>query len=111
MNKLHLSLRAQDDLSEIKTYIANDLENSAAAARTVASITQNLRILRNHAFAGARLSSIANVESDYRYLVCGNYLAFYRVSGTNIFIDRILYGRRDYMRILFNVDLDEDTNI
>ncbi|KLU59023.1 hypothetical protein CEB3_c50430 [Peptococcaceae bacterium CEB3] len=28
-------------------------------------------------------------------------LAFYRIDSTNVFIDRILYGRRDYLHILF----------
>ena len=31
----------------------------------------------------------------------GNYLTFYRVNGNEVYVDRILYGRRDYLRILF----------
>ena len=26
---------------------------------------------------------------------------FYRIYGKDVYIDRVLYGRRDYMRILF----------
>ena len=44
---------------------------------------------------------MADVESDYRFLVSGNYLAFYRAYGNTVYVDRILYGRRDYLRILF----------
>lgn len=40
-------------------------------------------------------------ETDYRYLVCDKYLAFYRCISGDIYIDRILYGRRDYLTILF----------
>ena len=47
------------------------------------------------------MSSIAEVESDYRVLVTGSYLTFYRVRGNEVYIDRVLYGRRDYLRILF----------
>ena len=101
MNNLHLSEEAQNDLLEIKAYIEEDLLNPSAALATVSRITKSLRILQNHAQAGALLSSIADIESDYRFIVSGNYISFYRASGREVYIDRILYARRDYMRILF----------
>lgn len=72
-------------------------------------ITKDIYALKNHALLGAPLSSIAEVPGDYRFLVTGNYLTFYRVSGTDIYIDRILYGRRDYLPCLFNGILKQDT--
>ena len=42
-----------------------------------------------------------------RFLVIGKYLAFYRIVENEVYIDRILYGGRDYLRILFD-DLTED---
>ena len=107
MNNLHLSDDAQNDLARIKQYIAEDLENPAAAVATVRKITKGIRTLREHALIGPPLSSITDVESDYRFLVTGNYLAFYRVSGRDVYVDRVLYGRRDYLRILFT-DLPEN---
>ena len=101
MNNLHLSEEAQNDLLEIKAYIEEELLNPSAALATVSRITKSLRILQNHAQAGAPLSSIADIESDYRFIVSGNYISFYRTYGSEVFIDRILYARRDYMRILF----------
>lgn len=101
MNNLHLSEEAQNDLLEIKAYIKEDLLNPSAALATVSRITKSLRILQNHAQAGALLSSIADIESDYRFIVSGNYISFYRAYGREVYIDRILYARRDYMRILF----------
>ena len=101
MNNLHLSEEAQNDLLEIKAYIEEELLNPSAALATVSRITKSLRILQNHAQAGAPLSSIADIESDYRFIVSGNYISFYRIYGSEVFIDRILYARRDYMRILF----------
>ena len=100
MNNLHLSEEAQNDLLEIKAYIEEELLNPSAALATVSRITKSLRILQNHAQAGAPLSSIADIESDYRFIVSGNYISFYRAYGSEVFIDRILYARRDYMRIL-----------
>ena len=101
MNNLHLSEEAQNDLLEIKAYIEEDLLNPSAALATVSRITKSLRILQNHAQAGALLSSIADIESDYRFIVSGNYISFYRAYGREVYIDRILYARREYMRILF----------
>ena len=107
MNNLHLSVEAQNDLVEIKTYIEEELSNPTAALATVSRITQSLRILQTYAQAGTPLSSIADVASDYRFVVSGNYISFYRAYDSEVYIDRILYARRDYMRILFG-DITKD---
>lgn len=110
MNNLHLSQEAQNDLLEIKAYIEEELLNPSAALATVSKITRSLRILRTYAKAGVPLSSIADVESDYRFLVSGNYLSFYRIYGNEVYVDRVLYARRDYMRVLFGDIPTEETD-
>lgn len=110
MNNVHLSEEAQNDLMEIKAYIEEELFNPTAALTTVAKITKSLRILRTYAKAGAPLSSVTGIESDYRFIVSGNYMSFYRVYGEEIYVDRILYARRDYMRILFGDSTAEETD-
>lgn len=107
MNNLHLSEEAQNDLVKIKAYITEELENQDAALATISRITEKIRILKDQAYVGTPLSSIADTESNYHFLVSGNYLVFYRAYGKNIYIDRVLYGRREYMRILFG---DAQTN-
>jgi addiction module RelE/StbE family toxin len=106
MNNLHLSDQAQADLAEIKAYIEKELENPIAARSTVRKITQDIRILKSQALAGASLSSIVDGDSDYRFLVTGNYMTFYRVCGRDIYIDRVVYGRRDYPRLFFGDTLN-----
>lgn len=101
MNKIHLSEEAQNDLMEIKAYIENEILNPSAALRTVSRITKSLRILRTHAQAGTPISSVTDIEGDYRFMVSGNYIVFYRACDKEVYVDRILYARRDYMRILF----------
>ena len=101
MNKIYLSHKAQSDLEEIKRYISKELENPSAGINTVKRITQTIRILQTYAEAAALLSSIADTDDTYRFLVSGNYFIFYRVNEHDIYVDRILYGRRDYLRILF----------
>lgn len=100
-NKIHYSAEARRDLDDIWDYIVTDLCNASAAERIVSDIMDTVDQLENFSEMGALLASIANVDSDYRFLVSGNYLIFYRVSGMNVYVDRILYGRRDYLRILF----------
>ena len=63
MNNLHLSYEAQNDLSDIKDYIAEDLENPQAAIATVSKITKTIRMLRDRALIGTPLSSIADVDA------------------------------------------------
>ena len=78
MNNLHLSEEAQNDLFEIKSYNEEELLNPSAALATVSRITKSLRILQNYAQTGAPLSSIADIESDYRFIISDNYISFYR---------------------------------
>ena len=102
MNKLQLSRAAQKDLLEIKSYIAVDLENPKAAMEAIKRITKKIRLLNDNPLMGAALASISGANSDERFLVCGSYMVFYRITRENIFIDRVLYGRRDYLRVLFD---------
>ena len=110
MSNLHLSHEAQNDLAEIKDYIAEDLENPQAAIATVSKITKAIRMLRDYALLGTPLSSITDVDSNYRFLVSGNYMVFYRANGSDVYIDRVLYGRRDYMRVLFENQICGETS-
>lgn len=46
---------------------------------------------------------------EYRYIICGSYMVFHHYQEDTVYIDRVLYGRRDYMAILFGAQL-EDTD-
>lgn len=89
---------ARRDIMEINTYISRTLNNPRAASGIVKRITTQLRALEQQE------SLVA-----YRYLVCGNYMAFYHLSEEGACVDRILYGRRDYMTILFGDAFSEET--
>lgn len=102
MNKLKISPEAKDDLAGIKDYISQELCNSQAAVNLVSQITKKIRGLSEYPGIGAQLSSIMDIQTDYRFLVCANYLIFYRCEDGLVFVSRILYSRRDYLRILFS---------
>ncbi len=107
MYKLKISPEAKDDLVEIKSYISQDLCNQQTAENLVSKIINKISGLSEHPGIGAPLSSVVDINTDYRFLVCANYLIFYRCEDEIVFVSRILYGRRDYTRILF-ADLSVD---
>lgn len=100
-NKLHYTDRARRDMDEIWDRIAGEYQNPAAATVVIDRIMDDIDTLGDFAEIGPLLSSIADVESDHRFLVSKKYLTFYRVCGRDVYIDRILNGRTDYLRILF----------
>lgn len=101
MSEIKFSPEAVKDLQQTKAYITDELLSKQAANNTVNKILKNIRMLAEFPNSGAPLSGAVGIETDYRYLVCGNYTAFYRVENETVYIVRILYGRRDFMRILF----------
>ena len=108
-NKIHYSSESRRDLDDIWDYIVSELQNRSAAECVIDRIMDAVDPLKNFAEMGTLLSSIADVGTDYRFLVSGNYMVFYRVQGNDVYIDRVLYGRSDYMSVLFKDLLREET--
>ena len=108
-NNIHYSVEARRDLEDIWDYIEADLCNPTAAQRTVNRILDSVDQLESFSGLGSPLSSITDTDTDYRFLVTGNYMTFYRVFGNDVYVDRILYGRRDYLRVLFGDMIEAET--
>ena len=108
-NKIHYSPESRRDLDDIWDYIVSELQTRSAAERVINRIIDAVDPLKNFAEMGTPLSSIADIGTDYRFLVSGNYMVFYRVQGNDVYIDRVLYGRSDYMSVLFKDLLREET--
>ena len=92
---------ANDDLLSIREYIEKELDNPSAASNTLAKITGSIRQLADFPLSGASLASVAEFETDYRFTVSGSYISFYRYINETVFVDRVLYARQDFMKILF----------
>ena len=101
MAKIQYSQAAKQDLEDIGDYIAMELKSPKAALNTINHIQDAIDKLEYTPHIGSSLSARYENVGDYRYIVCGNYLAFYRVQANDVYIDRILYGKRDYLSILF----------
>jgi toxin ParE1/3/4 len=89
---------ADEDLTEIILYIAQD--NLSAAERLLTKIEGSLIRLESHPLLGRVPNDEELMKSGYRFLVIENYLIFYTIEAKLIFINRIVHGARDYLRIL-----------
>lgn len=89
------------DLQELKDYISKTLHNPKAAQRITKNILDQCSNLKSHPQLGMSLAAKTGVDTDLRYLICEHYLTMYREEGDLILIARILDGRTDYMRVLF----------
>ena len=112
MANVQLSPAARDDLTEIRRYITEELQNPIAAERTIRRIFKSLRLLEQYPFSGAPLYA-AGTDTGYRSAISGNYRSFYRCDERDVYVIRILYGRRDFMRILFGAipSNDDEENL
>ena len=101
MAKINFTPDALDDIKKIKVYITDELCGEQSAINMIEKIMKRIRQLADFPEVGASLSSIISIEVPYRFLVCGNYTVFYKVEGDEVHIIRVLYGRRNFMQILF----------
>ena len=105
MAKLVMSPEAKADLKEIAGYIAHKLNNPDSALRLLRRVKEDTSKLRKFPEMGTPLRKSGDVE--YRYIICGSYMVFHHYQEGTVYIDRILYGRRDYMAILFGALLED----
>lgn len=101
MYKIRINPLARKDLLDIKDYITNELDSPTAAVNVVLKIIESYEKLKEFPMLGIELSSKIDVVTDYRYLITGNYIVFYKIDDNYVSIYRILYTRRDYIKILF----------
>lgn len=99
-NNIKYSPEALNDLQEIWRYISTNLSNPIAAENTVNGIIDCVDILKQFSKAGSTLNFSNGINSGYRFVQYKNYIAFYRISGNDVFVDRVIYGKSDYIKIL-----------
>lgn len=89
---------ADEDLTEIISYIATD--NPTAANAIAYKIEKNIELLSENPILGRipRDEDIKNL--GYRYIIIQNYIVFYTIEERTILIHRILHGARNYKTIL-----------
>ena len=107
MAKIRLSPTALLDLQQIKEYIEKTLSNPIAANNTIKRIIKDYSLLEQSPFMGVSLSTKVSFPTDYRFLISGKYIIFYKIDEEFVSIYRILYGKRDYLKVIFKDKIKE----
>jgi len=111
MANVILSPKAEMDLEQIGDYISQQSGSNKTALSIIRKIKSRIDELESFPLIGKPLAAFVVEDTDYRFLGCGSYLAFYRVKNNDVFIDRVLHGRQDYISILLgdvHEELDEN---
>ena len=91
------SPEAVHDLDRVYESGLEYLNSNDSATQQVEDIMDSIEGLSLFPEMGTLVSVVTGIDCDYRYIVCGKYLAFYHYDGINVFIDRILHTRMDYI--------------
>ena len=89
---------AEEDLDEIVAYVA--LDNLQAASKLADRIETRLGSLSSFPRLGRIPRDSDLRDAGYRYLIIGDYLAFFTVEKHTVIVHRILHGTRDYRELL-----------
>ena len=108
MARAVISGLAKTDMREIADYISREKHNPGAAVNLIRRFREAINGLRDFPESGSLLFPPGKERSQYRFLVCGSYLIFYHTDRVTVMVDRVLYGRRDYLALLFGDKLTDE---
>ena len=97
---LFYSPQAQLDLDEIYDYFANELNDPRKGQAVVGDILSAVERIPGRALRYLIVGPLPFTTDEYRFLAVGSYLVFYRAVSESVYVDRILYKRRDFASLL-----------
>ena len=102
MYKLEYLPTALNDMVEIVKYISAELKNPIAANRLSEEFIKAAEGLTDFPYSNPVYTTMRPLKREYRKTVVENYIMFYWVDEANkiITITRVLYGKRDYGKII-----------
>ena len=100
--KVRIIKPAQNEIREIYRYIVDDLQNPTAAVNRITLIDENIQSLKE---SPARFPLVRDdylASKGFRTIVVKNHLIFFiiREETKVVSVMRVLYERRDWLRIL-----------
>ena len=101
MFTVKITPQATEDLLEIKNYIENELKNPIAAHNTIKTIVETYENLSTIGGTGIPVERYVPFPTDYKFVLSNNYSIFYRIDGDIVRVIRIMYTKRDFVKILF----------
>ena len=99
-DRLHYSPQSQLDLDEIFDYFANELVNPEKGASVVSGILTAARKIPGRATRFPPVGPLPFTVDEYRFLQVGSYVIFFRETGEEVYVDRVLNNKRDFASLL-----------
>lgn len=101
---LNYSKASLNDLDRTRSYISDTLKNRKAAEKLLKEIIQACEQLKTFPHLGRPLVDPNGSITNYRLLNIRNQIAVYEIIDDAVFVQRILDGRTDYLRLVFNTN-------
>ena len=100
--KVRITDPAQNEMREVFRYIAEDLQNPVAAVRRISQIDEKIQSLKNNPARFPLVRDDYLASKGLRMIVVKSHLVFFIIHEKEhiVSIMRILYVRRDWLRIL-----------
>lgn len=100
--RIEMTPLASEDLEEIVTYIAQELENPTAAAAFLDEVDACYEGLETMPFMYEECRDPQLKALKYRRAVIKHYVMVYRVdeAGKTVYVLRFFYGARDYEKLI-----------
>ena len=108
--QIRIMKSAQTGMRDIYRYIADELSNPAAAVRRIDLIEEAIHSLRDNPARVPLVRDRYLASKGYRLITVKNHLVFFiiRQDTKSVSVMHVLYGRRDWLRLL-KVDINHET--
>jgi len=95
-------LSAVQDMVEIVTYIARELNNPSAAECIAERLVEAGESLRDFPYAQPAYTPLRPLKHEYRKLLVENYMMLYWMTEAEkrVTIARVVYARKNYAKLL-----------
>jgi toxin ParE1/3/4 len=87
-----LAPRAEADLDDLWLYVAKESASMDVATRLIDSITDRFQFLASFPYVGR--ARVEDFGAGSRSFAIGEYIIVYCVEGADVFILRVVHGRR-----------------
>jgi plasmid stabilization system protein ParE len=97
-----LSFSAREDIREAARYMAVSLASSQAAMGFLDEVDEKIAFLEKSPLACPCVGDFELSREGYRWMAVGNFMMFFTIDqhGRNVFVERVLYGARDWQTLL-----------
>lgn len=97
---IEYSKDSKQDLIEIKRYIKYNLQEPVTANKLIDKIKREIEKLTDNPEIYSIIDDDLIKKLKIRKITVDNYMVFYRVKDNSVEVVRIMYGRRNWIKLL-----------